>query len=194
MATLISASGPEQAALAVWAGHGLHRASFAIFSISLVLASVTRVLVGVAMLAPWEAVPDVDWIVVGGGRDRGSDHGDASGGEWPNPDRAMAVPGFRSAGDHSPHYLEHPNLAQRSQAVALGAFIRPCRHNVRRQPTGNVMPHIYDARLYRNPTLAVASPPYCPNFRNVYPSFRNMSPPYFDYGISSCTPYEETRA
>ena len=67
MAKLIAASGPEQAALALWAGHGLHSASFAIFSISLVLASVTPVLVGVALILGGQYPTWLGWFSVVGG-------------------------------------------------------------------------------------------------------------------------------
>ena len=67
MAKLIAVSGPEQAALAVWAGHGLHSASFAIFSISLVLASVMPVLVGVALILGGQYPTWLGWFSVVGG-------------------------------------------------------------------------------------------------------------------------------
>ncbi len=67
MAKLIAASPPEQAALAVWAGHGLHSAAFAIFSISLVLASVMPVLVGMALILGRQYPTWLGWFSVVGG-------------------------------------------------------------------------------------------------------------------------------
>lgn len=124
MAKLVSVSGPEQTALALWAGHGLHSASFAIFSISLILASVTPVLVGVAVTLGRE-YPTWIGMVFGCGRDRDSDHCGASGGEWPNACHAQCtVPCFRASGDYIHHNTEYTYLAKGSQAVALGEVIR----------------------------------------------------------------------
>lgn len=83
-------------------------------------------------------------------------------------------------------------ICQRPQALGWLQFRRIGRQSLAMQPFGH---HYFVASVPASIVLnqenlhrqLAALWPYCPNFGNLYPSFRNVSLPYSNYGNSSCT-------